>query len=108
MTITNYGHIGMTAIVLGIALSIASIVLFFVGGSGISLGSPQGSLDSAGTLHLHDTYYILFPTGHRLILLLPLISGIILVATGTLIRRQIPEISSNLQIIEEAELDPRD
>ena len=103
MTIVHYGYVGTAIIVLGVAMIIGSIVLFIVGGSGISLGSPESTLDSAGTLHFHDTYYILFSTGHRLILLFPLVAGVILITSGALIRRQIPEISSTIQKIEEAE-----
>ena len=103
MTIAQYGHIGTITVVLGVAILIASVVLFVIGGSGISLGSPESSLDSAGTLHFHDTYYILLSTGHRLILLLPLLAGIVLITTGTLIRRQIPSITSTIQQIEDAE-----
>lgn len=63
MTITSYGYIGTGLIGLGIALGIASVVLFVIAGSGISMGSPE-ALDSDGNLHFHDTYFIFFRWGN--------------------------------------------
>lgn len=100
MTITSYGYIGTGLIGLGIALGIASVVLFVVAGSGISMGSPEG-VDSDGTLHFHDTYFILFSLGHRLTLLLPLVAALILIVCGLLIRWQIPPITEVMKNIEE-------
>jgi hypothetical protein len=99
MTITSYSYIGTSLIGLGIALGIASVVLFVVAGSGISMGSPEG-VDSDGTLHFHDTYFILFSLGHRLTLLLPLVAALILIVCGLLIRWQIPPITEVMNNIE--------
>jgi hypothetical protein len=100
MTITSYGYIGTGLIGLGIALGIASVVLFLIAGSGISMGSPEG-LDSEGTLHFHDTYFILFSLAHRLALLLPLLAAMILIGSGAFIRGQIPQITEVMNKIEE-------
>jgi hypothetical protein len=64
------------------------------------MGKPEG-LDSEGTLHFHDTYFILFSQGHRLTLLLPLLAALILIASGTFIRGQTPKITEVMEKIEE-------
>jgi hypothetical protein len=102
MTITSYGYIGTGLIGVGIALGIASVLLFVIAGSGISITSP-GGLDSEGTLHFPTTDLILFSLGHRLTLLLPLIAALILIACGLSIRWNIPQITEVLTKIEEAE-----
>jgi len=103
MSITSYGYIGTGLIGLGIALGIASVLLFVIAGSGISTTSP-GGLDAEGTLHFHVTDFILISLGHRLTLLLPLVAALILIACGLSIRWKIPQLTEVLTKIEDAEL----
>jgi hypothetical protein len=96
MNLTTYGNVGIALLWMGVASIVMSIILFLVSSKGISIGDPEG-------LHQHDTYFILFSWGHRVILLLPLLAGMLLVFTGLQARSQASAIASEVKRIEEAE-----
>jgi hypothetical protein len=81
---------GSVLIWLGVIICLGGFAFFWVVSSGIS---PDRYAEG---WPLHDTYFILLHWKHRLIFLLPLLAGLILVASGLLIRRQVPTLQSML------------
>ena len=91
---------------LGVITCLGGLAFFLAVSSGIS---PDRYAES---WPLHDTYYILLHWKQRLIFLLPLVAGLVLLASGLLVRRQVPTLQSMLMNIpiqnQGAESDPRE
>jgi hypothetical protein len=96
--LNTLGLSGTILLWLGVILAVGGLALFLAVCGGIS---PVGNEE---TLHSHDTYYILIHGSRRLIFLLPLVAGLILIASGLLIRRQLPILEA--MVMNLAEQDP--
>jgi hypothetical protein len=81
---------GSVLLWLGVITCFGGLILFLAVCGGISPNAPEKSL------HSHDTYYILIQGLRRLVYVLPLVAGLLLVASGLLIRRQIPTLEAML------------
>ena len=73
---------------------LVSLFLFLASSRGISIEDPEGSLP-------HDSYYVFMSWGHRLVLLLPLLAGVVLVFTGLHFRVFAKALVSELGSMEE-------
>lgn len=88
ININTIGLSGSLLLWIGVITCLGGLALFLAVCGGIS---PAGEGKS---LHSHDTYFILINGMRRLIFLLPLAAGCFLVASGLLIRGQLPFMKS--------------
>ena len=95
---------GSILLCLGAITCVGGLALYLAVRGGIA---PGGEGD-----HLHDTYFIIINGMRRMIFLLPLAAGIFLIASGLLLRGQIPFLNSMFTSIsdqnQEAESGPRE
>jgi len=78
---------------LGVITCLGGLMLFLAVCGGISPIRLEKSL------HSHDTYFILINGFRRMVFLLPLVAGLLLVASGLSIRRQVPALEAMLMNI---------
>lgn len=88
ININTIGLSGSILLWMGVIVFLGGLALFVAVCGGIS---PVGEGKS---LHSNDTYFILIFGIRRLIFLLPLAAGLLLVASGLLIRGQLPFLKS--------------
>jgi hypothetical protein len=81
---------GLVLLWLGVITCFGGLILFLAVCGGISPNALGKSL------HSHDTYYVLIQGLRLLVYILPLVAGLLLVASGLLIRRQIPTLEAML------------
>lgn len=112
----SLGLCGTVFLCLGLLLSVAGMVFFLAAGSAISIGphslrdTMSGVLeethDGGGSLSFHDSHYILVSGREKLVYLLPLAAGILLTASGLLIRSKLPayrEVEQSLPAVQSGE-----
>ncbi|MES2659194.1 MAG: hypothetical protein V4689_11300 [Verrucomicrobiota bacterium] len=97
MTVQQFAATGTLLFCLGILMVTGAIALYVMTRTGIFL-QPRADLQ------LHDTYYIVFPRGSRLIFLLPLLAGFAMIASGVLIKTHLRTLDDAVKKAQQMEL----
>jgi len=92
LNLTTLSVTGAILFWLGIMVCVASLVLFLAVTGGISEAVvSHETVGSAGTLHFPHSTQLLLGWKEKAVFLLPFISGLLLVASGTWISVKIPK-----------------
>jgi hypothetical protein len=93
ININTVGLSGSVLFWLGVITCLGGLMLLLAVCGGIS------PVRSEKSLHSHDTYFILIHGFRRMVFILPLVAGLLLVASGLSIRRQVPALEAMLMNI---------